>query len=314
MLLNYTPSLSGLLFFYRLFCILLKIFIAIVFHQDNFIAASHVPRYTCHSSIFGIQGKEIVMFVVTGGGRGVGKALAVALAARDRSVLIVGRDESMLMEVSDTSDLIDHVAADVSTSEGRQCLYDYLQDVTSIEGLVHNAGMIEPMMPLGQIDEKAWQKLMALNVDAPLFLSQRLMHQLSVERVLHIGSGAAHFPVAGWAPYCVSKAALFMLTRCWQLESQDIAFASVKPGIIDTDMMTLIRNCEHMDPNKLNFFKQLKENNQLISPETVALFLCWLLLDTDASEYVASEWDIYDENHHHRWLLKPHAVPRWEGL
>ncbi len=252
------------------------------------------------------------MFVVTGGGRGIGKALALALAARGKSVLIIGRQEALLVEISDSSDCIDHLVADVSTQDGRQCIIDHLQDVGPLEGLIHNAGLIDPILPLGKIDESAWKQVMATNVDAPLLLTQQLMHQLPQGRVLHIGSGAAHFPIVGWSAYCVSKAALLMLTRCWQLECKSPAFASVMPGIIDTDMMTTIRHSDHMDPEKLDFFKQLKQNNQLLSPETVALFLCWLLLDIETSRYTSKEWDIYETSHHASWLPKTHLVPSWE--
>lgn len=249
------------------------------------------------------------MFVVTGGGSGIGKSLALALAARGKSVLIIGRKEHQLIDVSDTSDLIDYFVADVSTTKGRQQIVDHVRGFGVLEGVVHNAGIINPITALDKIEESAWQHLMATNVDAPLFLNQKLIHQLPQGRVLHIGSGAAYFPVVGWAAYCSSKAALSMLTRSWQLECTTPAFASVMPGIIDTDMMSTICQSEQMHPEKLNFFKQLKQNNQLLSPETVARFLCWLLLDIETSVYVSKEWDIYDTSHHSSWLPKDHVVP-----
>ena len=252
------------------------------------------------------------MFVVTGGGSGLGKALALALAARGKSVLIIGRQKRQLIEVSDASDFIDYLIADVSTKNGRQLITNHLQKVGPLEGLIHNAGIIDPIITLGKIEESAWQQVIATNVDAPLFLNQQLMHQLPQGRVLHISSGAAHFPIAGWAAYCVSKAALSMLTRCWQLECSTPAFASVMPGIIDTDMITTICQSEQMHPEKSNFFRQLKQNNQLLSPETVALFLCWLLLDIETSVYVSKEWDIYDTSHHASWLPRTHIVPALE--
>lgn len=252
------------------------------------------------------------MFVVTGGGRGLGQSLALALASRGKSVLIVGRQATSLLDVAKRSDLIDYVVADVSTHAGRDCIVDKLNGVKTIEGLVHNAGTIDPIIPLMNMDELAWQHLMATHVDAPLFLTQQLVHQLPQGRVLNISSGAAYFPVVGWSAYCVSKAALSMLTRCWQLECAAPAFASVMPGIIDTDMVAMIRHSEHMDPDKLHFFKQLKQNNQLLSPDTVALFLCWLLLDIKPSEYVAKEWDIYDVSHHAAWLPRHSIVPPLE--
>jgi NAD(P)-dependent dehydrogenase (short-subunit alcohol dehydrogenase family) len=139
-----------------------------------------------------------------------------------------------------------------------------------------------------------------------------MYHKLAGGRVLNIGSGAAYFPIKGWAAYCVSKAALSMLTRCWQLESKIVAFTSVMPGIIDTDMQVIARSDMNPDMEHSGFYKKLKEDNRLVSPDTVAAFLTWLLLDVDKEIYVSQEWDIYDTKHHQDWLKLPNQVPHWD--
>lgn len=252
------------------------------------------------------------MFIVTGGGSGIGKALAQALASRGKSVLIIGRNKQSLCETKAFSPLIEYFCADVSTEEGRHCILTHLKSISRIDGLVHNAGVIEPILPLLTLDETQWRQVFATNLEAPLFLTQKLCDKLQNGRVLHIGSGAAYFPVTGWSAYCVSKAGLAMLTRCWQLELNTISFASVMPGIIDTNMQTQIRHAHHMENNKNDFFKKLKDNNQLLLPATVAIFLCWLLLDIDKENYISQEWDIYDISHHSAWLTSGHTVPALE--
>lgn len=252
------------------------------------------------------------MFVVTGGGRGIGRELAIALAARGKSVLIIGRHEETLIQTAALSSFINYYCADVSSSVDQQNISDYLRAVPTIEGLIHNAGVIEPITPIEKIDRSLWQACMATNVDASLFLTQLLIEKMRGGRVLNIGSGAAHFPVTGWGAYCVSKAALSMLTRCWQQEYQQTAFACVMPGIIDTTMQETIRNADHMEFEKKYFFNQLKNSHKLIAPSTVAAFLCWLLLDIDKTTYASKEWDIYDTTHHHAWLIPPASVPALE--
>ena len=81
---------------------------------------------------------------------------------------------------------------------------------------------------------------------------------------------------------------------------------------IDTEMQAEIRQAVYMDTDKVDFFKQLKQEKKLISTETVALFLCWLLLNIDKTQYESMEWDIYDESHHPMWLVSPYTVPRLE--
>ena len=250
------------------------------------------------------------MFVITGGSRGIGAALAQALASAKQDVLIIGRDKQALEQVTSSSPHINSLCADVASSEGRDAITTYLNSSPKIKGLIHNAGTIEPIQPMRSLNEKDWRALMSLNLDAPFFLTQKLFDKLVGGRVLHISSGAAHFPVTGWAPYCVSKAGLSMLTRCWQTECPEIASASVMPGIVDTTMQAVIRDAEHIAPEKQQFFQDLKNNNQLVAPETVAAFLSWLLLHVDAQRYVSHEWDIYNAAHHAEWLPDAFPVPK----
>lgn len=252
------------------------------------------------------------MFVITGGGSGIGRELALALSDRGKPVLIVGRRLELLEKTAQRSSLISFLQADVGERAGREKIISYLQNHGQLEGLVHNAGIIEPIVPIQEIDEEAWQKFLAVNVNAPLFLTQALLPKLKQGRVLHIGSGAAYFPVVSWSGYCVSKAALAMLTRCWQSEEENVAVSSVMPGIIDTPMQVLIRDATCMAEEKHQFFVQLKHQKKLLDPKTVALFLSWLLLDVSRDEFRAQEWDIYEKKHHHEWLKAPHVVPHWD--
>lgn len=248
------------------------------------------------------------MYVITGGGTGLGRALALDLAKRQENVLIVGRHIETLQDTASQSQYIEYCCADVSHVDGRALLVEKIGQ-TNLRGLIHNAGTIDPILPITRISESEWQACMATNVEAPLFLTQALLPLLGSARVLHIGSGAAYFPIKGWAVYCSSKAALAMLTRCWQIEKPDLQIASVMPGIIDTPMQAIIRDAQYMDPEKHEFFCQLKNNGGLLTPETVSEFLIWLLLDISSKEYVSKEWDIYDTSHHANWLRAPNVVP-----
>lgn len=251
------------------------------------------------------------MFVITGGGSGIGSALAKNLATRGHRVLIIGRRKDKLEETSRHSPLISMLCADVSLPNDQKNIVTALKN-QSITGLIHNAGTISPIEKLAKITPESWHKMIETNLSAPLFLSQQLLGNLQGGRVLNISSGAAHFPVAGWGGYCVSKAGLSMLTQCWQVETKTVAFASVMPGIVDTFMQELIRHASNMDQSRVAFYIGLKEEKRLITLDTVASFLSWLLLDINSTEFSSKEWDIYDTSHHQHWLKAPHTVPPLE--
>ncbi len=251
------------------------------------------------------------MFIITGGGSGIGKALALALAKRGKPVLIIGRHETSLQQTAAASSLISYLRADVSTNEGRDLIRKYTDNTPKIHALINNAGTLGPLEGPKTINDQGWHHTLNTNLDAALFLPQLLYDKLPNGRVLNIGSGAAYFAIKGWTAYCVSKAALSMLTKCWQIESDTVAFASVMPGIIDTAMQATARQGHNMDTDQVNFYNRLKENNQLVSPETVAEFLSWLLVEIDTDTFVSKEWDIYDTSHHPEWLKPPYQVVHW---
>ncbi len=247
-------------------------------------------------------------YVITGGGTGLGRALAIHLASLGHEVLIVGRRQATLSETASQHSNINFQVADVSSSEGRSDLVETLKDKGSIAGLIHNAGTIEPIAPITQLKLEDWNRCLATNLEPALCLTQGLLPQLEGGRVLFMSSGAAHFAVSGWAAYCVSKAGLSMLSLCWKEEVKQVAFASVMPGIIDTPMQGVIRGADHMEHDKLEFFHALKKQGKLLAPETVAIFLGWLLIELDKETFSSQEWDIYDTSHHSAWLRAPHTV------
>ncbi|MFT4060175.1 MAG: SDR family NAD(P)-dependent oxidoreductase [Legionella sp.] len=253
------------------------------------------------------------MFIITGGGSGIGRALALSLVERGKKVLIIGRREQLLREtVAFGGANINYLQADVASTEGLNTIKNHLNNVSHIDALINNAGTLQPLVTLHDVPADEWQNALNTNLNAALYLPQMLYEKLTLGRVLNIGSGAAYFAMKGWGAYCVTKAALAMLTKCWQLESKSVAFASVMPGIIDTHMQELARSHENPDDDKSNFYQRLKEHGRLISPDIVALFLTWLLLDVDTSTFISKEWDIYDNKHHSSWLKPPHQVLHWD--
>jgi benzil reductase ((S)-benzoin forming) len=241
-------------------------------------------------------------FVITGGGSGIGEALALELSKQGETVIIIGRRQSPLETTkAKAKGTLDIIQADVGSDQGRHTIKKALADYPSIKGLVHNAGVVTPIEPITNLTLTKWRQTQAINVEAPLFLTQTLLDQLEQQKVVHISSGARSIPLPAWAPYCTSKAALYMLWQCFKQELPTINFASVRPGIVNTPMMDTIRHNQLMPEPQRDFYQTLYDNEQLVSPEMVAKFISWLLLEVDSIRFNEQEWDIYDTTHHHEW-------------
>lgn len=243
--------------------------------------------------------------IITGGGSGIGAALARRLVSRSCPVLIVGRRQEKLRATKQSCsnpELVRTVVADISQPEGHSAILSALGKHEKVKALVHNAAVLEPVGKLMEMDQKAWRNHMQINIDGPFFLTKALLPKLIPEnaeeqrggRVLHISSGAAHYPYRGWGAYCTSKAAFHMLYRSLALELSPlgVAVGSARPGVVDTPMQELIRQKDEEEFPDVSRFRQLKEQGTLMDPTEVAIFLDWLLNETDDVEFSEKEWDI----------------------
>ncbi len=243
--------------------------------------------------------------VVTGGGTGLGRSIALKLVQRGSRVLVAGRRCQPLEETAALGHGgVDVVVADVATVEGRREIVQALPRGSGVRFVVHNAGILDPVGPLRGVELEAWQHAMAVNVEGPVFLTQALLpHLVEGARIAHIGSGAAHKPMPGWGAYCAAKAALHVVYQVYRDELYDarVLVGSVRPGVVDTPMQDHIRRQTPDRFPAVDRFVQLKESGQLHPPENAAAFAVWALTETGDREYGAAEWDIGNPEHYKRW-------------
>ncbi|THF63178.1 SDR family NAD(P)-dependent oxidoreductase [Pseudothauera nasutitermitis] len=235
--------------------------------------------------------------IVTGAGSGIGEALSARLVERGDTVLAIGRRPAPLQALAERHrGRVETLALDVGAEDAPQRVLAALGGRAPAR-VVHNAGVLAPAGPLTEVERADFTAHLQTNLLAPLFLTQALLPVLAPgARILHISSGAAHHPLAGWGPYCVSKSALHMLYQCWreELRERGILVGSARPGVVDTPMQAQIRKLAEADFPDVEAFRQLKANGQLATPDTVARFLCWLLFDADAARFSERENDIRD--------------------
>ena len=241
--------------------------------------------------------------LITGGGTGIGRALAERFVAKGWQVTIVGRRLELLQEVArDYPDKISIISADVGRNQDRQKIVSEAKGTLDL--LVHNAAVLGPVGPILDQSPEDWKSHMATNVEGPLFLTQALLPNLvENSRVVNISSGAAHQGIPGWGMYCTSKAALFMLGQLLkdELAQRKIWFGSVRPGIVDTPMQAEIRALEPEDFPMVEQFRQYKATGALVTSELVAQYLEWLLLEVSGPQLGEREWDIRDAEWQSAW-------------
>jgi len=184
--------------------------------------------------------------VVTGATRGIGWSAAVELARRGAHVVAVGRTIGALEELDDA----------IKTHGDSATLVQFdLKDVAAIDrlgaaiyerwgrldGLVANAGLLGAITPLGHLDPKVWDDVMAVNVTANWRLIRSLdplLRQSDAGRAVFLSSGAAHACKPFWGVYSVSKAALDALVRTYsgELISTKVKANLFSPGPVRTAM------------------------------------------------------------------------------
>lgn len=186
--------------------------------------------------------------LVTGAGRGIGREIALGLAAAGMRVGLLGRTRSTL-----DATLSECVAAgaakavavptDVThTDRVRGAVATVERDLGPVDLLVANAGLREqaPAMPW-EADPDDWWRVVETNLRGVFLLDRAVLPRMVARgrgRVLHVGSGMGQRPVADWSAYSVSKAAVSRLTDTLAagLEGTGVTVLEVSPGLVRTDM------------------------------------------------------------------------------
>ncbi len=182
--------------------------------------------------------------LVTGGSRGLGQAIAGALAVQGARVAICGRKQANLDEARQGFQQAGHEvfarAANVSDAQQVSNLFQELeQHFGRLDILVNNVGMNILTPAVSEVDEGLWDKILATNLKGPLLVSGRavpLMRKAGGGKIVNVSSTAARRAAPGMGVYCIAKAGLEMLTKVLAVElAQDrIQVNAVAPGMVRT--------------------------------------------------------------------------------
>ncbi|HEV2186693.1 MAG TPA: SDR family NAD(P)-dependent oxidoreductase, partial [Stellaceae bacterium] len=157
------------------------------------------------------------------------------------------RASQLAEEIVANGDRAAALACDVADYGSVQTMVDETERrLGSIDILINNAGVIEPIGALAQSDPAAWKRSIEVNLVGAYHTARATLPRMleaGKGTVINISSGAAHRPLEGWSAYCSAKAGLAMLTSAITLECADagVRVFSLAPGVIDTDMQATIR-------------------------------------------------------------------------
>jgi len=230
--------------------------------------------------------------IVTGSGRGIGRAIARRFAVEGAAVLVTSRSakeiEAVAAEIRATGGRAAALSADVAREDDCARIVDAARaHFGRVDILVNNAGIFGPVKPAEEISAAEWDEALAINLRAAFLLARLVLPEMYARgsgSILNISSLAAKAAFAWEAPYAASKAGLLGLTRCLAAEGarKGVRVNALCPGpVFETKMskelgLELSRRM-NLDPKKQveDFAKSVLQGRGQTADEiaAAALFL-----------------------------------------
>jgi len=226
--------------------------------------------------------------IVTGASSGIGTAIARHFARASYQVVLAGRDSGRLDSLQRELPASAAWASDLGTAEACNQLVEYCLKLHGrIDVLVNNAGIYFRRETVETTDEE-WRRTLAVNLDAPFYLSRASLPHLKVSRgvILNIASDWGIRGGRKAAAYCASKGGLVLLTRAMALDhaAEGIRINAVCPGDVDTPMLeqeAVVDGISHADA--LAVYGSQSPTGRVTSADEVAA-LCLFLASDEAAQ------------------------------
>jgi 3-oxoacyl-[acyl-carrier protein] reductase len=218
--------------------------------------------------------------LVTGGSRGIGRAIVKALASDGARVAFVYRGSqeaatSLVQEIGQIGGTVLAVQLDVTDAVAAQnCVERLIQEWGRIDILVNNAGVIRDDLFV-RMEPEAWNSVLQTNLGGTYNFCRAAAYPMMKQRrgrIINISSVAAKHVNQGQTNYAASKGAINALTRALAVElaSRSVTVNAVAPGFIETDMSEAVRN------KAGDMIKKLIPMRRLGLPEDVARVVLFL--------------------------------------
>jgi NAD(P)-dependent dehydrogenase (short-subunit alcohol dehydrogenase family) len=226
--------------------------------------------------------------VVTGAGRGLGRAIALAMSREGARITVMSRT---LREIEFTAHKIIEQGGECLVFQGdvsdpnsvASMARQTVERFSRVDVMVNNAAIIGPIRFLEDADFEAWEKTIDINLNGPFFCARAvvpfMVHQ-GGGKIISISSGLGQVPFPRFCAYSVSKAGIIQLTQSLseELKGMNVQVNAIDPGVMDTSMQERIRA---LGPTVLgksihDHFVEYKEKGHLKDTEEVAALAVFL--------------------------------------
>ncbi|WP_386679504.1 SDR family oxidoreductase [Loktanella sp. R86503] len=241
---------------------------------------------------FDMTGKTVL---ITGASRGIGAAAAQAFAAAGANVALVARSREQITELAgQIGKNALAIPCDVSRYwEAEQAVSAAIQTFGRIDVVINNAGVIDPIGALSQVDPEAWGKAIDINLKGVMHGMRAAIGPMISQgsgTIITVSSGAAHNPLEGWSAYCASKAGAYMLTQVADRENRGkgLRILGLSPGTVATDMQREIKQSGVGPVAQLDWSAH-------IPPEWAAQALVWMCTP-EADPWLGKDVSLRDDD------------------
>ena len=238
--------------------------------------------------------------IITGGGRGLGRSIALAFGKEGAKVVVAARTQEEIEHVAEElrslrKDAI-AIPTDVSGEDQvSQMVKKALEAYGTIDILVNNAGARGPIAPIHEIPLAEWEQTLRVNLTAAFLCTKAVIPVLIKKKEGKIINVATTMtPRPNLTPYMVAKAGLIHLTKQLSRELKDynIQVNAIHPGVMDTQMQEEIRKAG-VKAIGTDMFERLKEEGILHPPSEPAKLV--LFLASRAADGITGEYLSFDD-------------------